>query len=1395
MRKTWFVLWIFIWLTVNCTASQIMSLTHVFQLHRGLLDEDEDGFADKIALCIVIPDAPNPYERAAASEIAARANMESLVVDFTLIKTESEFRKLSSPAHPILIGQNLEQVKKWAEGKSMLLSRINKDQGLVAIFSHDGHNGIVLVAGSQEALLHSARAFFLRWPYLWDIWGREEGDTYFSLENDIWQFFKEVKIPLSNLTVSSALYEFPAIKSPYEAIKKLRFDRGEIENLVVSIDFESPQLLNRAYRILLELEFQHKRGIKTETLSYPGCARITFELQNDLEKKSVSLSRVGFPKRMLTPSYKPRLQRPKTGKNFDLLSLFTSKGFYSDSNKDGILDSLDATLILPEFFSCPGIEWLTSRLTLHTAGASFPMLSLEKEVENIESLKVPVLIGKENTFYQELVKTGKTPQPRLEDGWGCVQVVSQAFNESDALAIQGNDDLGLERTLSFFSQTFPYFDEFGEGNPEMNHIPVSLEELMDGKHGSAQAHFWNELKTFVQDKGDKEFTNFNVQLYLPEKSEAYTQYLYDYLKENLHSERIDIQTSLLQESKTIFQEEKEFPWEVDEAVHLIQEEIKNLQSSSSPLSISVGVSESPEVRNFLKKKIESLLGGRSFSQYKVEVLSSYKQGFFWLREHVIPSLKGKDVHHLIIKFSKEQENFSQPKRFYSEPYRWLQELYPIDEFIAEEIKIPLGRIDFEMKQEAEPVYEVIASDEENNILYSNHFSPRTREAVYVQALPEWGNVKLTTGWVRIEQDKKVVLDIPLKSDLEKFWDFYQQEIIQELYTYILEKTNNQPTFRKQPYFKRLLIEMWFSEPDFRLGLDEEIVSSLEALHDEIYFDTLDFIRGITEVELEEEEIPEDTSRYSAPGNILPMIHPSTEGKNGKVKVTFEDWQAQSPEMILKWDESDRREKSKKFAYPEIKAKSIRIPSFTYNGVEERIEKLVSEVEFEKEKDYLTLIAILDSLKTLQKKKIITPVFSYPNLKKMVLKIKHKDWEKEEVLSPAAAPSEEKRSPSKQNLDEVSIPTTEIISPQMCLDLVSQLGNYDTIRTYIAGKSYENREIPALEVFTPLEKYVSIPRLITFKPTLYFSGRQHANEVSSTNYILKFAELLAEDPTYRKYAKMMNFVLHPMENPDGAELAYNLQKLTPFHSLHAGRYTSLGIDVGYQVSAAKPLLPEAKVRKELYDRWLPDIYLNLHGYPSHEWVQQFSNYSPYLFRDYWLPRGWFAYYRALSLPLYEKWKKAGEDLLEYIVEEINADEDFRVLNKKFYDRYDRWATRWQPHMNSLEIHQGVNLYAKRRSSREQRLSERTRMTFVEETPELMDETAQGQWLDFLCTQGLTYLRAHAKYLAQTEFEIVRIEEELQDKVRIQFIRSRPGKVKPVKHIEKESRKEKDLYLEK
>jgi hypothetical protein len=344
---------------------------------------------------------------------------------------------------------------------------------------------------------------------------------------------------------------------------------------------------------------------------------------------------------------------------------------------------------------------------------------------------------------------------------------------------------------------------------------------------------------------------------------------------------------------------------------------------------------------------------------------------------------------------------------------------------------------------------------------------------------------------------------------------------------------------------------------------------------------------------------------------------------------------------------------------------------------------------------------------------------------------------------------------------------------MASGLVRRLAAFKGVRGYTGGRSFEGREVPVLELFLPAGKYVSLPRLVTLKPTLQAVARQHANEVSSTSYLLRFAELLARDPAAREALKTTSFVFEPMENPDGAALACAMHENEPFHSLHAGRYGALGVDMGYQ-TGTKPLLPEAAVRAKLYDRWAPDIFLNLHGYPSHEWVQPFSNYTPYLFRDYWIPKGWFAYFKSLSLPIYADHEAAGEALRRMIAEELDADPAMAASNRRFLDRYERWAARWAPHMDDLEIENGLALFAKRKGPTENRMTPRARTTFSEQTPELMDETATGDWLEALCAQGLAYLRAHVKYLARTKFSVVRIEEEVRGRARITLLRGRPGK---------------------
>jgi len=1374
MRKKGILLLLSIFLCFQAGFTEISSLSHLFLLGKGIKDLDGDNLGEKVALQIVIPDNPTAYELAVAADIAARANLESLAIDFALVKRESEVQNLQPFQTPIYVGSNISIIKDFIKDSKQNIPALAVNQGLVFLFSTKNQRGVALIAGSDDALLQAGRSFFLRWPYFWDIWGREEGPTYLSFENDLMKFLAEEGISLQKTVLQSALYEFPPLKTAKESLKKFLFSAGEIKNLSVDVYLTDSDDQEKAFQALEILRGQRFKGQKTEVLSYPGCGQITFNLRYGKKNLQMALPRLGYPKRILTPYYKEIPRFDSSGKDFDLLSLFSSKGFYSDRDKDTILDSLDTSIILPQNSNIKGVDQLASRLVLPTTGASFPIVCLDDEVENKKTQIAPILIGP-NSLSQDLIKTGKLKIPALENNWGIVQVIPKAFNKSSALAFTGANNEALERTLSYFSRTFPYFEEYQEGKPSFSDLAQDLEKYLKGENGSAEAYFEKNLKKIVEGMEEKDLEYFKAEMYLPQKNQVFEENIQRYLGNSLKTESLEIKSYNLKESKNIFEKEKEFSWEGDEALSLIQDKLPALDTSKSPLRISVGLSESPEVRQKIKKQIELLLTEKTTSDFEVEVLSAYKQGFFWLTEKVLPSLKNKNISRLTIRFAEEKDNLSQLKRFYSEPLRWLQELYPVDEIFSRERNLPLEKIEFEMKSEKEPVYEILAFDEKGMLFFQQSFTPRTKEIPFLKVLPEWGTSKITTGWLKIEKGNEVVLDTLLQTDLEKFWDYYQEEVLFPVYSYILKKTGNEPALSKQPYFKRLQLEMWFSEPDYRLGLDEEMVSSLEAIHDEIYFDTLDFLKGITTIEPEEKDLPDDTSRYSAPGNVLPVIHPSLEGGKGKIKVTFDDWLASSPQVILKWKEKGLEELSKTLSFPSIKTKTLQIPSFIYNGQEERIENLFVEMELENETDYLTLLDIIDSYRNLLEDGSIADTFNYPKLKSITLIMRYKDLEKEERFPVTYKKPEEKALPPFPKPEELIVTTHEILSPQMCWETIRRLSQYKVIKSYSGGKSYENREIPVLEIFLPQDKYVSIPRLITYKPTLHLSSRQHANEVSSTNYSLRFAELFARDKTYQEYLKKMNIVLQPMENPDGAELAYELQKLTPFHSLHAGRYSSLGIEIGYQVTAAKPLLPEAAVRRDLTNRWMSDIYLNLHGYPSHEWIQPFSNYSPYLFRDYWIPRGWYAYYQTLSLPIYQKWKEAGEELRKFIVEEMQADERIKKSNKKFYDRYYRWAGRWQPHLDYLELYDGLNLYAKRRSSQENKLTLRSQITFVEETPEIMDETAHAGWLNFLCEQGITYLRAHLKYLAQTKFEISRIEEEIQGRIRIQFSRSRPGAV--------------------
>ena len=190
--------------------------------------------------------------------------------------------------------------------------------------------------------------------------------------------------------------------------------------------------------------------------------------------------------------------------------------------------------------------------------------------------------------------------------------------------------------------------------------------------------------------------------------------------------------------------------------------------------------------------------------------------------------------------------------------------------------------------------------------------------------------------------------------------------------------------------------------------------------------------------------------------------------------------------------------------------------------------------------------------------------------------------------------------------------------------------------------------------------------------------------------------------------------------------------------------------------------------------MADVRLNPHGYPSHEWVHQFANYNPKSFRSYWIPRGWYTSARVTEDPRLGAYRDASLAMLDYIADEVSADPEVRETNLRIYDRYQRWAIRWQPHLYNLEVYRDTAIYHSRRSGGVSFAApgSMVRTTVFSAGTEAMDETAQGPWLDMVSRVGFGFLMASVRFLDEAEYSLYRMEGQTGVGTRIATTRPRP-----------------------
>jgi hypothetical protein len=1375
---------------VNGTSPDLVS----FFGPRGLVrDANGDGLADTLAARVIVPAAPSREDSLAAANIAARLGFETTSLSFPVVITERGVTQPAAIEAPIFIGRSNAIVAKLTAAGVIDLQTLTAGQGIIAAVRSPlgGADGLVIAGADDNGTLAAGTEMAARLPRLWNM----SGVTLTGVAEQVTRWLQSRGLQPRPATVASIIVDA---------------DRRGLAAVNVRVALPAAQS-SRALTAFQDLEHAHRRGLEPLTLNFADIARTAIEVWADgrLAGK-IEVLRSGLNSRTLTPPIDPSelatdspgdRGRPaeeaagaRPGKTFDLSNPYSIQGWYGDAYTDLIPDRTETSIIIGGTADAMSAAHVAARVGLETTGASFPIAKPDDEVRDPAREQNPILVGRDNRLVKELEKIGRARLDDLAAGEGVVQIVPKAFGNLTATVVAGADPTGTEAAASYLARRVPYVWENQRGALSYGDLRTELNKFLAAKTAAGQAaqalseaqQIMRELRSAAQ-AAQKPLESVEVKVFLEAADPAFDAFLAGFIKNDAKNVNVTVKSETITAPTPVIDETIDVPWEVDEFWARFRSEVLPRVKAGSQVALEARLSESPEVRKATANQARGELTKAGAASSTVRILSAYKQGYLWLTEEVIPQLKGKGARTLHIKVAEHKPDFSKKYKFYQVPSRWLHELYPVDEIFARELQIAKDQFHLELVPDAKDIYTVEAADASGKVVHRATFNPKFTEREYLDKFPGWARVEVTTGWILAAVDGVTAVDARIATDPERFWDQYQSKILPRVYDHVMKVTENRPLPDKQPFHRDLDVTVRMSEPDFRIGVDEELVSSLESLHEDLYFVTLDFFDALGRTTTRR--------RLAAPGKIFPVIHPERRGKPGTVHVLYAGNAATKPQLEVRHGskgvekpETIRRDLAKIEASP---AQALRVAVRA-----DAVKEIELTVEAKDDREAARAADAFDALNRLHAAGLFKKTLSLEHVERLAIAIGQKEVRTRRVVhnSGEFPPSNVHTRGAKPSLPLVT--WDHVIGPDESERIVAQLAAFPEVSAYKAGRSYRGREISVAEITLPAPgELVSMAKLTALKPTIFITGRQHANEVSSTSHILRLGELLVTDQAYRDILKKVNVILHPVENPDGAQMAYDLQKLTPTHMLHAGRYSALGMDVASQVGLADPLLPEALVRGRIWQDWLPDIYLNPHGYPSHEWVQQFAGYVPPGFRTYLSTRGWYTSVNALRDPRYPGHADAVTALREAIVREINSNPDVRDMNLRSQARYRRWAFGFGPWVYGQEIYKDTAIYYSDLETGEPRGSRRAgavggggggegggarfsmaqwpQVTFFSGMTESPDETAQGEWLNLATKPGFSFLMANIKYLRDGRYKIERVEEGgPRDSSSITLLRVRP-----------------------
>lgn len=1431
------------------TSSAANHLCDPFSTGWMLADTNGDGIADAIVGKIIVSDSMSAAMNAAAANFAARIGYGSTGITLPLVISAAADkgdgpRIFVGTAHlPLVVSRSATDSVPASSGYS--LPDLHKGEGGIL----DQRGNISILGVDPEGLAAAADAYSSRAPYQWKVPGEKlsaiadavnaaahntgadlAAVTYVPGEQGIHRAFVRATFPVTPEDLANAFFG-----GHLTAVRELVVIGGP-----TIISAMNPKPLPAA-----PLASAPDAGVS------PAAAEGTNANAN---ANALAGASVGGAAGADAAAGAGGAAAPAT--KLDLATLFTSKGLFTGTARMPVPSSSDAHLYVPAGPAGIAMANLAARMGMEATGITLPIASAAAEI-NPRQVRTQAVIAGDSALAQEAerkLRAGDTAAARAETplapGEGELRAVDEAFGRRGAILIRG-DEAGSSAAAELLAGHFPNVWEPGKQYLSLEEIRYDLHRFFSLRSGAGQTaaalyhldHWMDEMNAGTSGFGN--VSNVKAEVYVDLADPGLVKFIQQQFKQKVNVSNAEVKAESLRagtrccerdpnlhftdanypfhQAAPTFSEDFVIPWEGNRLLDAVKKAASQLKAGQN-VNLVARLSEGPEQRKKLQGQLEQMLiaAGADKSRMQVEVLCAYKQGYSWLMDEIAPALAGKGAAKIQIDFAKDVD--ASGERAMVTPARWVQELYPVDEMLAKKLNLPLDKITLNQFESAEhgPTYRVRAFDAAGKQIFTREFTVTTAMQHYNGVMPEYEQVQVETGWVRLDIGSRNVLNQRIKTDIEEYWDKYQNDVLPKVFHFVMKQAHGDLRPEFAPPFDTLKLDIHLSEPDYSIGLDKERISTLEAIQEDTFYATDTFVNMMGNLE---------TGRaINYIGRVIPIVHGAEDGKDGRVHVEFYGKAAANPMVRLSWTDGQGKHQERERNLPVLSGEMMPrliqartraggdgVESLTWMMPADFLDDMYDEwlkVEGQDQVDR-SIFSVAQAkqqvfwLVTMHNAGLYRDEIAYPHVQEMALEFELPPALTAKESAPAQREYISWRVPAPANPRPMisdyagKITRTPIvqwdepISPEENTGILARLATYPGVSVYWMGRTYLGQNLWAADVTLPTSSALrSWAKESTLKAAIIYSGRQHANEVSSTSHIDKLGDELVTNPAVRESLKHVNVVLHPIDNPDGAQLSIDLAKITPENLLHAGYHGSLSADVSAGQGETDPVYPESRTRKRLIDAWLPDAFLNPHGYPSHEWVQPFSEYTGWVQsregansgRAWWIPRGWFTSLGYLRDAEHPYSMQIAYAIRDQIVEAERNVPGLLPLEDRMNARYERFGQRWQPRDMYQPIVNGIRIYMALKGTAGRGgaaggagaaapgsggvggLS--PDITWDAGYTEAPDETAHGDYLKLLASAGLAFDYVHLNYLAQGKLRITRTEREVPGGVQWRVERARP-----------------------